>query len=102
MIDSGVVDQGKGRFPACKKGSKVPQLLSAVTSAGGNVRRWDAADKEWLRRQQDEKLSALFSSSFAQLFEPFGESVPPFVTFMRQVRCHLIFFSIAFFIQQQA
>eukprot|EP00798_Chlamydomonas_sp_ICE-L_P021926 gene21926-28972_t len=48
-------------------------------------RMWDASDKKWLEKQLDEKLGGLFSTSFGTLFEPFGGSVPPFVTFMRQM-----------------
>ncbi|GFH10191.1 dynein-1, subspecies f, partial [Haematococcus lacustris] len=47
-------------------------------------RMWDANDKEWLRKQLDEKLLSSFSTSYSQVFEAFGEQVPPFVTFMRQ------------------
>ena len=48
-------------------------------------RMWDMSDKEWLRKQLDEKLGASFSHSYDSLFEPFGEHMPPFVTFMRNV-----------------
>ena len=51
-------------------------------------RMWDHADKEWLVRQLDEKLGTTFSTSFGTLFEAYNETVPPFVTFMRQV-CRL-------------
>lgn len=50
-------------------------------------RMWDAGDKEWLRKQLDEKLQSLFSSSFPQLFEAYEENIPPFVNFMRAVGC---------------
>ncbi len=49
-------------------------------------RMWDHGDKEWLVRQLDEKLGSTFTTSFNNLFESYGEQVPPFVTFMRQVR----------------
>ncbi|GIM07381.1 hypothetical protein Vretimale_11536 [Volvox reticuliferus] len=47
-------------------------------------RMWDHADKDWLARQLDEKLGTMFSTSFPTLFEAQGETIPPFVTFMRQ------------------
>eukprot|EP00955_Chlamydomonas_euryale_P082872 363771-Chlamydomonas_euryale.AAC.20 len=47
-------------------------------------RMWDHGDKEWLRKQLDEKLSSVFSSSYASLFEPFGGgAMPPFVSFLQ-------------------
>jgi hypothetical protein len=49
-------------------------------------RMWDKTDKDWLVRQLDERLGATFSTTFGTLFEHYGESVPPFVTFMRQAR----------------
>ena len=48
-------------------------------------RMWDHSDKEWLRKQLDEKLGQLFSTSFTTLFESYGGEVPPFVTFMKGV-----------------
>lgn len=41
--------------------------------------------QDWLNKQLDEQLQALFSVSFATLFETFDGVVPPFVTFMRGV-----------------
>ena len=46
-------------------------------------RMWDPADKVWLQRQLDERLAGVFATSWADLFEPFGGEVPPFVNFMR-------------------
>lgn len=48
-------------------------------------RMWDAADKSWLQRQLEERLSSVFSISWADLFQPYGGEVPPFVNFMRQM-----------------
>ncbi|KAG1668463.1 hypothetical protein FOA52_005236 [Chlamydomonas sp. UWO 241] len=47
-------------------------------------RMWDHSDKEWLRKQLDEKLSMYFSQSYASLFEAFEGQMPPFVSFMRE------------------
>jgi dynein heavy chain, axonemal len=47
-------------------------------------RMWDAADKAWLRRQLEERLSGVFSVSWGELFAPYGGDIPPFVNFMRQ------------------
>lgn len=44
---------------------------------------WDPTDKEWLRKQLDDKLGSLFAQSYASLFEPYGGEMPPFVTFMK-------------------
>lgn len=49
-------------------------------------RMWDHADKEWLRKQLDEKLGQLFSQSYANLFEAYKGTMPPFVTFMREAQ----------------
>lgn len=62
---------------------EVLQLWCHETTRVIADRMWDPADKEWLRKQLDEKLQALFSQSFAQLFEAYAEQVPPFVNFMR-------------------
>jgi hypothetical protein len=47
-------------------------------------RMWDHSDKEWLRKQLDEKLSTHFAQSYASLFEAFEGQMPPFVSFMRE------------------
>ena len=49
-------------------------------------RMWDPTDKDWLKRQLDDKLGGVLSSSFNSLFEQYNDEIPPFVTFMRQVR----------------
>ncbi|KAK9823872.1 hypothetical protein WJX72_006072 [[Myrmecia] bisecta] len=45
-------------------------------------RMWDPADKAWLRTQLDDKLKAVFGSSWEAIFGAEGEC-PPFLTFMR-------------------
>lgn len=46
-------------------------------------RMWDKNDKEWLQKQLNAKLSALFTTDFNTLFELSHGEVPPYVTFMR-------------------
>lgn len=36
---------------------------------------WDPADVGWLRKQVDERLSSVFSTNFATMFEDFSEEV---------------------------
>lgn len=45
-------------------------------------RMWDPSDRTWLKGQLDDKLKAIFGTSWDELF---GESndCPPFVSFMR-------------------
>ena len=45
-------------------------------------RMWDAADRTWLRGQLDDKLKAIFGTSWDELFGE-GKDCPPFVSFMR-------------------
>lgn len=46
-------------------------------------RMWDPTDKEWLKKQLDDKLGSLFAQSYSSLFEPYGGEMPPFVTFLK-------------------
>lgn len=46
-------------------------------------RMWDSADKAWLRKQLEDRLSSVFSVSWTDLFEPYGGDIPPFVNFLR-------------------
>lgn len=45
-------------------------------------RMWDTADRTWLRGQLDDKLKAIFGTSWDELFGE-GKDCPPFVSFMR-------------------
>ncbi len=62
---------------------EVLQLWCHETNRVIADRMWDRADKEWLRKQLDEKLSSLFSTSFNTLFEPFQAQVRAWVRYMR-------------------
>jgi dynein heavy chain len=42
-------------------------------------RMWDPADKQWLRKQLDERLSAAFSTTTNTLFEAYHEEVRPII-----------------------
>ena len=43
---------------------------------------WDVSDRTWLRGQLDDKLKAIFGTSWDELFGE-GKDCPPFVSFMR-------------------
>lgn len=45
-------------------------------------RMWDPADRNWLKGQLDDKLKAIFGTSWDELFGE-GKDCPPFVSFMR-------------------
>ncbi|KAL0040883.1 hypothetical protein WJX79_008591 [Trebouxia sp. C0005] len=45
-------------------------------------RMWDPADRTWLKGQLDDKLKAIFGTSWDDLFGE-GKDCPPFVSFMR-------------------
>lgn len=45
-------------------------------------RMWDPADRAWLKGQLDDKLKAIFGTSWDDLFGE-GKDCPPFVSFMR-------------------
>lgn len=46
-------------------------------------RMWDQVDKCWLQKQLEERLSSVFSVSWADLFAPYGGDIPPFANFLR-------------------
>lgn len=48
-------------------------------------RMWSADDKQWLQRQLDETLGTTFSTSWAEVFQLYGGTCPPFTRFMRPV-----------------
>ena len=45
-------------------------------------RMWDPTDRTWLKGQLDDKLKAIFGTSWNDLFGE-GKECPPFVSFMR-------------------
>ena len=45
-------------------------------------RMWDPVDRTWLKGQLDDKLKAIFGTSWDELFGE-GKDCPPFVSFMR-------------------
>ena len=45
-------------------------------------RMWDPTDRTWLKGQLDDKLKAIFGTSWNDLFGE-GKDCPPFVSFMR-------------------
>lgn len=45
-------------------------------------RMWDPADRTWLKGQLDDKLKAIFGTTWDELFGE-GKDCPPFVSFMR-------------------
>ena len=45
-------------------------------------RMWDPTDRTWLKNQLDDKLKAIFGTSWDDLFGE-GKDCPPFVSFMR-------------------
>jgi hypothetical protein len=46
-------------------------------------RMWDPADRAWLHKQLEDRLSSMFSTSWRDLFELYGGECPPFVNFLR-------------------
>ena len=79
-LSQGMMQATKAQYSSKEE---VLQLWCHETCRIISDRMWDHTDKDWMRKQLDEKLGNLFSTSFSSLFEPYGGDVPPFVTFMK-------------------